>query len=64
MVESVQEKKGQSRLNLAPNFGAKLSFMPRWSPVYFVFLFFLKSHLVPYVTKTVGSGAVFAGLYG
>ncbi len=52
---SWKERTGQTQ------FSTKLSFMPPWNPVYFIFssVFW---NLVPYVTKQ-GSGVVFAWLY-
>jgi hypothetical protein len=52
LVESVRENQGQGKLSLV------LSFMPCWSPVYFVF-FSCFWTLVPYMTKQGGSRAVF-----
>jgi hypothetical protein len=63
---SGKEKKGHGKLSLEPNL---LSFMPRWSPVYFFFTPVFRD-LVPYLTKQgfrcrpVPSGAVFIWLYG
>jgi len=45
-------KKGEGKLSLALNLlHAKLSFMPRWSPVYFVFFLPVFWNLISYVTK-------------
>ncbi len=58
------KKRRTGQTQFSTKFAAKLNFMPRWSPVYFFFLFL---NLVPYVTKqdqTGGYSAVFAWLYG
>jgi hypothetical protein len=46
-MRSVKERTGQTQLST--KFVPKLSFMPRWNPVYFFLLFF--ENLIPYATK-------------
>jgi hypothetical protein len=56
---SGKERRGQTQFST--KFAAKLSFMPRWSPVYFFPLFFeISSPMWP----NKGSGAVFSWFYG
>jgi len=46
-MHSVKERRGQTQLST--KFVPKLSFMPRWNPMYFFFLFF--KNIIPYVTE-------------
>ncbi len=57
---SGKERTGQTQFST--KFAAKLSFMPRWSPVYFFFPCFSKSH--PLCDQTGRFGAVFSWIHG